>query len=53
MYRDRHCEKDLAGCIEYERGASASFSYDLFYVERARANGELGLSERLPLSEEP
>ena len=53
VYRDRRCERELVGYIEYETGASASFAYEPSYVERARANGELGISEQLPLSEEP
>ena len=52
VYRDRACERDLAGYIEFERGASATFAYDRVYLSKARLNGELGISERLPLSDE-
>lgn len=40
------------GVIDFEQGA-ASFAYDRAYLETARANGEIGISERLPLSETP
>ena len=53
VYRDREGKNDLVGAIDFERGASASFAYDHDYLKEARANGELGISERLPLSEEP
>ena len=53
VYRDRGLEKDLVGAIDFEPGSTASFSYDGAYLEKARSNGELGISERLPLSEAP
>lgn len=49
VYRDRDGERDLLGRIDYRSGRSASFQYDARYLERARALGELGISERLPL----
>ncbi len=52
VYRDRECARDLVGTIDFEPGGSASFTYDHSYLENARSKGELGISERLPLSDE-
>lgn len=51
--RDREGHPDFVGRIDYEVGETASFAYDLEYVDRALSLGELGISELLPLDIAP
>ena len=53
MYRDVLAGRELVADIEFEPGKSGIFSYDGTYVTRAKAMGELGISERLPVDSRP
>ena len=53
MYRDVLAGRELVADIEFEPGKSGTFSYDEAYVARAKAMGELGISERLPVDSRP
>ena len=53
VYRDKEDGKELVGCIVFERGAYSRFEYDASYATKAREKGEIGISERLPLSDKP
>ncbi len=53
IYRDSIQGRRLLGRIDYERARSGTFRYDEQYLIQAQANGELGVSECLPLDDEP
>lgn len=54
VYRDKGTSRDLVGRIDHDAaGGAASFEYDAAYLAQARAAGELGISETLPLDEAP
>lgn len=52
VFRDSEKGNRLVGRIDYEAESNATFCYDPDYLSAARASGEIGISERLPLSDE-
>ncbi len=53
VYRDTAARPRRVGRIDYEIEEHATFRYDEQYLDAARSSGELGISERLPLDDEP
>ena len=53
VYRDCVGGRELVARIEFSRGEFSRLQYDEIYLAGALRNGELGISERLPLSDAP
>lgn len=54
IYRDTVNGKELLGKIEQvEQPGSAAFAYEKSYLSQAESKKQLGISQRLPLSNEP
>lgn len=51
IYRDQHGARELLGAITRGEGGATSFKYDDAYLSSSVPRGELGISERLPLSD--
>ena len=51
VFRDTAADRELIGCIDADN-ANASFHYDGAFLDAAR-EGQLGISERMPLRAEP